>query len=104
MKLPIHLPDPGTLLAELPRPHKPTPMSELSWPRRIRRGFGLVMLVSMGAMAVSASTASTDWDVQGDGPPPAQKPKDDGEGSDGADNDANRVSETDSEDTSNATS
>jgi hypothetical protein len=103
MKLPIHLPDPATLLSELPRPHKPTPMSELSWPRRIRRGFGLVMLVSMGAMAVSASTASTDWDVRGDGPPPAQKPKDEDDSADGPDDDANRVSETDSEDTSDAT-
>ena len=84
MKLPIHLPDPGTLLAELPRPHKPTPMSELSWPRRIRRVFGLIMLVSMGGMAVSASTASTDWDVRGDGPPPAQRPKDEDDSADGA--------------------
>lgn len=77
MKIPLHLPDPETLLSELPRPHKPTPMSQLSWPRRLRRGFGLLMLVSLGAMAASASTASTDWEVTGDGPPPALGPKDD---------------------------
>ncbi len=38
-----------------------TPMAQLSWPRKVRRAFGGLLLVSAGAMAVSALTADTDW-------------------------------------------
>ena len=51
------------------RPHRPAKFSELGWPGRLRRVGGLLALASVGAMTVSASTASTDWDVTGDGPP-----------------------------------
>ena len=46
---------------KLPRP---TPMSDLSWPRKLRRAFGALLFVSSIAMAVSASTASSDWNLQ----------------------------------------
>lgn len=48
----------------LPRPHRPTPMSELSWPRKIRRVTGFMFFLSSVALAVSASTASSDWNVK----------------------------------------
>ena len=48
----------------LPRPHRPTPMSELSWPRKLRRGFGALLSLSTVALAVSAATASSDWNVR----------------------------------------
>ncbi len=50
----------------LPRPHRPTPMGELSWPRRARRVTGLLFFLSSIALAVSAATASSDWDVKSD--------------------------------------
>lgn len=49
-----------------PRPHRPRPMSELSWPQRVRRVSGLLALVGAGAMGVSAATASSDWNVKSD--------------------------------------
>ena len=48
----------------LPRPHRPTPMSELSWPRKARRVTGFMFFLSSIALAVSASTASSDWNVK----------------------------------------
>ncbi len=48
---------------KLPRP---TPMSDLSWPRKLRRAFGALLFVSSIAMAVSASTASSDWNLRSD--------------------------------------
>jgi hypothetical protein len=48
----------------LPRAHRPTPMSELSWPRRLRRVGGLLASASTVALAVSAATASSDWNVR----------------------------------------
>lgn len=51
---------------EFPRPHRPTPMSELSWPRKVRRVTGFMFFLSTIALAVSASTASTDWEVKSD--------------------------------------
>ena len=48
----------------LPRPHRPTPMSELSWPRKVRRITGFMFFLSSIALAVSASTASSDWHVK----------------------------------------
>lgn len=51
----------------LPRPHRPTPMSELSLPRKLRRGAGVLASLSAVALAVSASTASSDWNVRSDG-------------------------------------
>jgi hypothetical protein len=50
----------------LPVPHRPTPLSELSWPRKLRRGAGLLAFVSSIALAVSAATASSDWNVRSD--------------------------------------
>jgi hypothetical protein len=50
----------------LPRPHRPTPMSELSWPRKVRRGAGALFFLSSIALAVSAATASSDWNVKSD--------------------------------------
>lgn len=50
----------------LPRPHRPTPMSELSWPRKIRRVTGFLFFLSSVALAVSAATASSDWNVKSD--------------------------------------
>lgn len=40
---------------------KPTPTSELSLPGKVRRGFGILLGVSVLAMGVSAATASSDW-------------------------------------------
>jgi hypothetical protein len=48
----------------LPRPHRPTPMGELSWPRKVRRVGGFLFFLSSIALAVSASTASSDWNVK----------------------------------------
>ena len=48
----------------LPRPHRPTPMSELTWPRKVRRVAGALAFVSSIGLAVSASTASSDWNVR----------------------------------------
>jgi hypothetical protein len=48
----------------LPRPHRPTPMSELTWPRKIRRVTGFMFFVSTIALGVSAATASSDWNVR----------------------------------------
>jgi hypothetical protein len=48
----------------LPHPHRPTPMSELSWPRKLRRVTGFMFFLSTIALAVSAATASSDWDVK----------------------------------------
>jgi hypothetical protein len=48
-------------VSRLPNLPKWTPTSEVSWPRKLRRGFGALLLVSAGAMAVSAMTASSDW-------------------------------------------
>lgn len=50
----------------LPRPHRPTPMSELSWPRKARRVTGFMFFLSSIALAVSAATASSDWHVKSD--------------------------------------
>ena len=50
----------------LPRPHRPTPTSQLSWPRKVRRGVGFLAFVSSIALAVSAATASSDWNVRSD--------------------------------------
>ena len=50
----------------LPRPHRPTPMSELSWPRKVRRGVGALFFLSSIGLAVSAATASSDWNVKSD--------------------------------------
>jgi hypothetical protein len=47
----------------LPRPHRPTPMSELTWPRKVRRVTGFMFFLSSIALAVSAATASSDWNV-----------------------------------------
>jgi hypothetical protein len=52
--------------AALPRPHRPTPMSELSWPRKVRRVTGFLFFLSSVALAVSAATASSDWNVKSD--------------------------------------
>ena len=48
----------------LPRPHRPTPMSELSWPRKVRRVTGFMFFLSSIGLAVSAATASSDWNVR----------------------------------------
>jgi hypothetical protein len=48
----------------LPRPHRPTPMSQLSWPRKARRVTGFMFFMSSIALAVSAATASSDWNVK----------------------------------------
>ncbi len=39
-------------------------MSELSWPRKVRRVTGFMFFLSSIALAVSASTASSDWHVK----------------------------------------
>ncbi len=57
----------ASVSSELKTRLKPTPTSELSWPRKVRRGFGFLLFLSSLAMAVSAATASSDWEVgQGD--------------------------------------
>jgi hypothetical protein len=57
------------LRANPPKPphlHRPTPMSELSWPRKARRVTGFMFFLSSIALAVSAATASSDWNVKSD--------------------------------------
>ena len=58
--------EPGELAELLPRPHRPAPLSELNWPRRLRRGLGALLFVSALAMGLSAATASSDWNVRSD--------------------------------------
>lgn len=58
--------DPGQFAELLPRPHRPTPLSGLSRPAKLRRGAGVLAVVSALAMGVSAATASSDWNVRSD--------------------------------------
>jgi len=58
--------DPGQFVDLLPRPHRPTRLSELSRPAKLRRGAGVLAFVSALAMGVSAATASSDWNVRSD--------------------------------------
>ena len=60
--------DLAELRANPPSLHRPehTPMSELSWPRKVRRVTGFMFFLSSIALAVSAATASSDWNVKSD--------------------------------------
>lgn len=65
-----------SVTAQLKERLKPTPMSELSTPRKLRRAFGFLLAISAGAMAVSANTAYTDWDLRSDGTKGKHNPDD----------------------------